>query len=194
MVSAAAEEQFWSSPERHAGDFNDEANPAQGALMLTALLRPPVYRVVEIGCGRGRLLRRTAFAHRGARVIGVDIAAPVIAAAYEYTRDVPNVALFTNDGRTLAPLRTGGGVDAFYSVQLFQHLPIEAVASYYAEAAAIATSDAQFVAQFVEDAEPGPWSYPHPLDDVILASSVHGWRPVEARWSSGWTWLRSVRP
>lgn len=97
------------------------------AHVLDGLDVSPAWRVLEIGCGVGRLLR--PLAGRVARVVGVDLSEAMLARARDHCGGLPNVEL----------LRTDGGLDSFpdaafdfvFSHIVFQHLPRKAYAERY---------------------------------------------------------------
>ena len=97
------------------------------AHVLDGLDVSPGWRVLEIGCGVGRLLR--PLAGRVARVVGVDLSEAMLARARDHCEGLPNVEL----------VRTDGGLDSFpdaafdfvFSHIVFQHLPRKAYAERY---------------------------------------------------------------
>jgi cyclopropane fatty-acyl-phospholipid synthase-like methyltransferase len=97
------------------------------AQVLDGLDVSPGWRVLEIGCGVGRLVR--PLAGRVARVVGVDLSEAMLARARDHCEGLPNVEL----------VRTDGGLDSFpdaafdfvFSYIVFQHLPRKAYAERY---------------------------------------------------------------
>jgi SAM-dependent methyltransferase len=86
---------------------------------------------LELGCGIGRLLK--PIAGRCHKAIGVDISQKMVAYGRDYLRDVPNVELHVNDGRTLSMV-PDESIDLVYSHLAFQHMTLyEVVESYLAE-------------------------------------------------------------
>jgi SAM-dependent methyltransferase len=77
-------------------------------------------RVIEIGCGIGRMTR--ALAARAKSVHALDISPSMLEQARRYNGDLSNVEWIRGDGLTLAPLEDGG-FDACVSFVVFQHLP-----------------------------------------------------------------------
>jgi len=93
------------------------------------------WRVLEIGCGVGRLLKTAAGRFR--EVVGVDISPKMIEYAREYLAGFANVSVHVNDGAAL-PMIGAGTVDLCFSVLVFQHIPSVAVArSYFREVARV---------------------------------------------------------
>lgn len=85
-------------------------------------------RVVEIGCGVGRMTR--ALAGRTAEVVGVDVSAEMVERARQHLADVPNVSIVLGNGRDLVGL-DDDSFDAAYSFIVFQHIPDPAVTCSY---------------------------------------------------------------
>jgi len=120
-------------------DFN-----ASGRLNYDQLVRPyvPVLlngaapadcRVLEIGCGIGRMTRW--FAERFGEVHGIDIAPEMIGQARLRLAGYPNVSLHVGSGFDLQPL-PDGYFDLVFSYIVFQHIPSAAVIRSYIQEAA----------------------------------------------------------
>jgi SAM-dependent methyltransferase len=77
-------------------------------------------KVIEIGCGIGRLTR--ALAHRVQSVDAQDISAEMLKRAEQYNPNLSNVRWLHGDGTSLKPL-PDGAYDACISFVVFQHLP-----------------------------------------------------------------------
>ena len=87
----------------------------------------PRWRVLEIGCGVGRLLR--PLAGRVARVVGVDLSAAMLARARDSCEGLSNVELALTDGNL--DFLPDAGFDFVFSHIVFQHLPRKAYAERY---------------------------------------------------------------
>ena len=85
-------------------------------------------RVLEIGCGAGRMTR--ALAKVFGEVHGVDVSGGMIERARESLADCPNVHLYQNNGTDLSVL---GNLefDFAFSFIVFQHIPSKAVIENY---------------------------------------------------------------
>lgn len=78
-------------------------------------------RVLEVGCGAGRLLR--VFAQRGAVVTGVDVSSRMLELAAQNCVEFQNsVSLLHGDGRTLKGL-SAETFDIVYTWHVLQHVP-----------------------------------------------------------------------
>jgi len=101
--------------------LNDMINICQGKA-------PKQMRVLEIGCGAGRVTR--ALAEVFGEVHGVDVSGEMIDLARRSLRDMPNVHLHKNNGMDLSVL---GDLefDFAFSCIVFQHVPSMAVIENY---------------------------------------------------------------
>jgi SAM-dependent methyltransferase len=92
---------------------------------------PKDMKVLEIGCGAGRMTR--AAAEVFGEVYAVDISGEMIAKAKEALADLGNVHLFQNSGADLQVLRGGGlQIDFAFSFIVFQHIPSREIIYSYA--------------------------------------------------------------
>jgi cyclopropane fatty-acyl-phospholipid synthase-like methyltransferase len=91
----------------------------------------PGWRVLEIGCGMGRLVK--PLSGRVARVVGVDLSEEMIRRARDYCAGLGNVELHRTDGR-LDSLPEAS-FDFVFSHIVFQHVPRKAyVEAYFRDA------------------------------------------------------------
>lgn len=100
---------------------------------------PKQMRVLEIGCGAGRITR--AFANFFGEVCGVDISREMIRQARKAIAGFPNARVLRNNGKDLAVLRPswwqrrrGGTIPLFdfaFSCMVFQHIPSRAIIENY---------------------------------------------------------------
>ncbi len=123
----------WSDDEYfRSGEINveheiltDMGNVCQG-------MDPKQMRVLEIGCGTGRITR--ALARQFGEVYGVDISGEMIRQAQAALRDFPGAHVFQNNGRDLDVVREALGgkpVDFAFSYIVFQHIPSRDVIENY---------------------------------------------------------------
>lgn len=139
------------------GDDQPGAWEAGTAACLNAVLSaleafgPLTGRVLDLGCGLGRLAIPLAELRPAAQIVGVDVSPAMLEQAHAAAAGVANVEFLQGDGRRIP----AGGFDAAYSVLLFQHLGPDAVSGYMAEVARVLRPGALFVAQHVgEDHQP----------------------------------------
>jgi len=118
-------------------DYNapdEQAFWAGGETVLDAVLSAvgaslrPTDRVVEIGCGVGRLTR--PMAARAASVTAVDVSEEMLAQARRLNEGLPKVTWMLGDGVSLAGI-PDGTADACVSHVVFQHIPDPAITFGY---------------------------------------------------------------
>lgn len=118
-------------------DFNDPDAAEfweSGAHNLDATLEPfdarftGSERVLEIGCGMGRITR--AIAARAASVVGIDVSAEMVERARQALADLANVTIELGNGQDLSGFDSAS-FDAVYSFIVFQHIPDPAVTCEY---------------------------------------------------------------
>ena len=117
------DETFFASGEKAIGQdiLSDMGNICQGQ-------DPAAMRVLEIGCGAGRLTR--ALSNIFGEIHAVDVSGEMVAQARAALRDRPHVTFYQNNGCDLAvvpPLV----FDFAYSSHVFQHIPSYEVIDTY---------------------------------------------------------------
>lgn len=96
---------------------------------------PKQMRVLEIGCGAGRVTR--ALASLFGEVHAVDISGEMIARAKRALQEFPNAHVYQNNGKDLAPIPETE-FDFAFSCIVFQHIPSrEVVETYISEVARV---------------------------------------------------------
>jgi SAM-dependent methyltransferase len=123
-------------------EWTDEAFFASGEATVDGHIRtdlenicqgksPKEMRVLEIGCGAGRITR--ALAKLFGEVHAVDISGEMIARAREALRNCPNAHVYQNNGLDLTPI-PAEPFDFAFSLYVFQHIPsYPIIESYIAE-------------------------------------------------------------
>ncbi len=109
-------------------------------------------KVLEIGCGVGRLMRSGWF--------GIDISPKMLEIAK--TRR-PNCIFKLCDGNIPYPKKF---FNAVYSVLVFQHIPFNEFENYVVETSNVLVDGGTFLFQFIEGDETEPFSNHYKLDDV----------------------------
>jgi SAM-dependent methyltransferase len=109
------DQDFFASGERAVAEqiLNDMTNICQGK-------DPMQMRIIEIGCGAGRVTR--ALAGLFGEVHAVDVSGEMIARAKEALEDRPNAHVYQNNGKDLDVLPSGP-YDFAFSTIVFQHIP-----------------------------------------------------------------------
>ena len=136
---------FFASGERAVSEqiLNDMTNICQGK-------DPRQMRVVEIGCGAGRITR--ALAGLFGDVHGVDVSGEMIARAKQALKDRPNAHVYQNNGKDLDVLPPGP-YDFAFSTIVFQHIPSrDVIYSYVREVHRLLRPGALFKFQVQGDA------------------------------------------
>jgi SAM-dependent methyltransferase len=121
-----SDEEFFCSGEQSLQDFifSDMSNICQGK-------DPKQMRVLEIGCGAGRMTR--ALANVFGEVHAVDISAEMVALCKTAVQPFPNVQVYQNNGKDLTVIPETS-FDFAFSVIVFQHIPsYRVIESYISE-------------------------------------------------------------
>ncbi len=117
------DEEFFASGEKAVAEdvLTDMTNICQGK-------DPKQMRVLEIGCGAGRITR--ALAKLFGEVHAVDISAEMVEAARKAVADFPNAHVYQNNGCDLAVI-PDLPFDFAYSIIVFQHIPSREIIENY---------------------------------------------------------------
>jgi len=117
------DEEFFLSGERTVAEeiLTDMINICQGKPAKEM-------RVLEIGCGAGRVTR--ALANLFGEVYAVDISAEMVARAREALKDKPNAHIYQNSGADLKVIPVGD-FDFAFSTIVFQHIPSREIIENY---------------------------------------------------------------
>jgi SAM-dependent methyltransferase len=117
------DEDFFASGEKNVAEqiLNDMGNICQGK-------RPGAMRVLEIGCGAGRVTR--ALANVFGEVHAVDVSGEMVRQAELALRDRPNACVYQNNGKDLTVVPALAFDFAFSSI-VFQHIPSRDVIENY---------------------------------------------------------------
>ncbi len=119
-----SDEEFFASGERTVAEeiLTDMTNICQGK-------DPKDMKVLEIGCGAGRVTR--ALARLFGEVHGVDISGEMVARAGQALADFPKAHAYQNNGTDLSVLPKGLECDFAFSSIVFQHIPSYTVIENY---------------------------------------------------------------
>jgi cyclopropane fatty-acyl-phospholipid synthase-like methyltransferase len=117
------DEEFFATGERSVEEDirTDLPNICQGKL-------PSEMRVLEIGCGVGRMTR--ALADLFGEVHGVDVSGEMVRQAALALRDRPNAFVYQNNGKDLSVVPALPFDFAFSSI-VFQHIPSREIIENY---------------------------------------------------------------
>jgi SAM-dependent methyltransferase len=120
------DEEFFATGERTVAEeiLTDMENICQGKA-------PAEMRVLEIGCGAGRVTR--ALAKLFGEVHAVDVSGEMVRLASEAVRDFPKVFIYQNNGKDLTVV-PDLQFDFAFSTIVFQHIPSrDIIENYVAE-------------------------------------------------------------
>lgn len=117
------DEDFFASGQRTVAEeiLTDMTNICQGK-------DPKQMRVLEIGCGAGRVTR--ALANLFGEVHGVDVSGEMIGLAREALKDLPHAHVYQNNGMDLSVV-PAADFDFAFSTIVFQHIPSREVIENY---------------------------------------------------------------
>src|SRR5688572_20676484 len=117
---------FFVDNDLRYGDPDEELFWARGKEAVEVILDlvgariEPDDRIVEIGCGVGRLTRELA--GRGAHVDALDVSGRMLGLAREHNPQLANVRWLHGDGESLAGI-PDASADVCFSHVVFQHIP-----------------------------------------------------------------------
>jgi SAM-dependent methyltransferase len=173
-------------------DWNDEAFYASGELTVAEEIRtdmtnicqgrdPKQMRVLEIGCGVGRVTR--ALANLFGEVHAVDVSGEMVERARKALASFPNAHVYQNNGMDLSII-PGGDYDFAFSTIVFQHIPSrDVIENYVREVARLLRPGALFKFQVQGDvtlrtAEHDTWlGVPFSDDDAVQMAENCGFEP-----------------
>lgn len=117
------DDEFFRSGEQTVMEeiLTDMTNICQG-------IWPRRMRVLEIGCGAGRVTR--ALAQIFGEVHAVDVSGEMVKLAQQALTGLPNGHVYQNNGRDLSVI-PGGSYDFAFSTIVFQHIPSREVIEQY---------------------------------------------------------------
>lgn len=139
------DEDFFASGRRTVAEeiLTDMTNICQGK-------DPKQMRVLEIGCGAGRVTR--ALAELFSEVHAVDVSGEMVALAREAVKDFPGAQAYQNNGMDLGVVPVGE-FDFAFSTIVFQHIPSrDVIENYVREVSRLLKPGALFKFQVQGDA------------------------------------------
>ncbi len=139
------DEEFFASGEQTVSEeiLTDMVNICQGK-------DPKEMRVIEIGCGAGRITR--ALARLFGEVHGVDVSGEMVVQARKALANTLNASIYQNNGMDLSVLPEGP-YDFAFSTIVFQHIPSrEVIYNYVREVNRLLRPGALFKFQVQGDA------------------------------------------
>src|SRR5216684_998305 len=167
------DEEFFATGERTVAEeiLTDMGNICQGKA-------PGEMRVLEIGCGAGRVTR--ALAKLFGEVHAVDVSGEMVRLATEALRDFPRASIYQNNGKDLTVVPNLQFDFAFSSI-VFQHIPSrEIIENYVGEVHRLLTPGALFKFQVQGDS-----SLQTQPDDTCLGVPFSEREAMEMAWRCG---------
>ncbi len=166
--AAWTDEEFFASGEKEVADeiLSDMANICQER-------QPASMRVLEIGCGAGRVTR--ALARLFGEVHAVDVSGEMVAQARAALSGHANAFVYQNNGMDLSVV-PDLPFDFAFSVIVFQHIPSrDVIESYFREVARLLRPGALFKVQVlgcppVPRPAPVTSEIPRPLVEAVAAA------------------------
>jgi SAM-dependent methyltransferase len=153
---------FWIATENYQTEevFTQSGQDTAQALLeaLNGLWRPS-WRVLDIGCGIGRVLKPLA-KHFHA-LVGIDVSPTMIAQSKAWLSEYPHVTTFETSGMDLRELQDQS-FNLVYSYVAFQHMPRPVLEQYLAEINRVLTPEGYLALQLPI----GPYS-DVPIEDTI---------------------------
>ncbi len=188
------DEEFFASGERTVAEqiLNDTINICAGK-------DPKQMKVLEIGCGAGRITR--ALARLFGQVHAVDVSGEMVAQAKSALVNEPNAFVYQNNGKDLTVIPQGE-YDFAFSTIVFQHIPSrDVIYSYVREVHRLLRPGALFKFQVQGDATmttspDDTWlGVPFSDDDAVKMAQECGFEPRH-RHGAGeqyfWLWFFKV--
>lgn len=174
-------------------DWDTRAEECLG-LIVPHLRVPQGGRVIEIGCGVGRLIIPFAMRRPDASFIGVDTSPRMLAHAGQESGGIDNVDWRLGAGDVLPVF---GNVDAVYSMVTFQHLPPPVVHNYLGEAKRVLRPRGVFRFQFVRGDEHLGLNHLYTREQMVGMCEGVGLDVLTVEpgvMFPQWTWITAARP
>lgn len=133
VQTPAKEDVWWSNLEGDEIGHNLHGNPpydVEAVAERIIFAHPYAGRILDMGCGIGRLTREIADQMDTSSVLAFDISGPSIFRAAEHNS---HILYWHSDGRTI-PSGITGTFDLIYSITMFQHIPHDAKWNYIVQA------------------------------------------------------------
>ena len=131
------------SDPAHGAEAFDQGGSGDAA-RLAAFVHPDM-RVVELGCGIGRIMK--PLAGRCREIIGFDISDAMIQGSREYLAGIPNARVEKTAGSSL-PTLADASVDFLYSVLCFIHVDKRSAFRYFREIQRVLVQNGLALLQF----------------------------------------------
>jgi len=151
-VKGQTEEEFWESGKIEPHHILGVDTPRYELIFKNKDVKE--MKVLEIGCGIGRIL--IPISKIFGEAIGVDVSKKMISIANEYVKEIPNCQVFENNGKDLS-MFPDNYFDFCFSFIVFQHIPEkEIVVNYIRDVSRILKKECLFRFQVHGDSKKNP--------------------------------------
>lgn len=194
LTAVAEEKAYWDKAAQDpnvATEYIADVDADKCLAAITPHLKPG--KVLEIGCGIGRLTSELAMS-RGGFVYGIDISQKMLQLADKNTAWKTYTTYRQCDGRTI-PFEDDF-FESVYSMLVFQHIPDDAKIGYIKETYRVLKPGGTFRMQFVEGSHHSAMNHNTILANMVIWLNEAGFDVAE--WESGliypeWTWITGVK-
>lgn len=174
---------------------NDHPDGVEFCLNMIRPCLPGAGKVLELGCGVGRLTIPVAERFRGLSLVGLDVSPKMLAEARARTPvATTNLSYALGDGRTI-PFGPGT-LNGAYSVVTLQHIPDDGVLAYLGEISNALVRGGKFTFQFTVGTEDSGYSHCRPTQKVLSWVTAAGFRAFihdEGVGDQVWAWCTAVK-
>jgi ubiquinone/menaquinone biosynthesis C-methylase UbiE len=167
--------------------------------LLQDLHYEPTWRVLEVGCGVGRLIMPLRQIFR--IVDGIDVSQKMVDLSRTYTRGRINGGIWKNDGSTI-PL-SGSSYDFVFAFTVFQHIrSVQVFTTYLREMRRVLRIGGRVRYQMHEvneqfgrwEEDPNTvWGNAYTADELKGLTVAAGFSDVEVIEEAPWVWITAVK-
>lgn len=203
MTDANTERDHWNAKATMTDPmfemWADKPNTVQCINLLLEDLDPSVgvkAKILDLGCGLGRLAQATQDRYLNATVYGVDISPELLELARKVgEQEIKQPIYLECDGRSL-PDELPNDLDYAYSMVVFQHIPNDAKAAYLKAVYDHLKVGGVFRFQTVEGDEQSDWNHHVGQKQIIDMCEAAGFevQAVDAKlMMQNWIWITAVK-
>jgi len=168
-VYGQTEEEFWKSGEENCKEIVGVNSSRYNQIIGNK--NPKEMRVLEIGCGIGRIL--IPMSKVFGEAIGVDISEKIIQIAKDFVEKIPNCRVFKGNGTDLS-IFSDNNFDFCYSYIVFQHIPDKKIiVNYMREVSRVLKSGGLFRFQVFGDTKWKPSEYNTWMGIHFTSQEIH---------------------
>jgi cyclopropane fatty-acyl-phospholipid synthase-like methyltransferase len=201
MTTTKAERTYWDKAASDPGvdkKYIADVNTDECLKAIMPYLKH--HKILEIGCGVGRLTSRlaTSSQYGCCNLHGIDISKKMVKLAVHHTPWKVYATYKQSDGRTIPDFECNCEFTSIYSMLTFQHLDPETVQGYIKEAYRVLNKDGVFRFQYVEGDYHGDFDHNYKTEDMIKWLQEVGFQVKISEGDRGlihpqWMWLTATR-